>query len=75
MYNNKLQELCQKNSYPLLEYQTTHEGPLHNPLFSSTVTVKSISFTSPEPASTLKASQEFAAMVAFHHFLQNENNS
>jgi hypothetical protein len=54
-------------TYPLPEYQKTHEGPPHNPHFSSTVTVNSISFTSPEPARTLKVSQDFAAMVAFHH--------
>jgi len=75
MYKNKLQELCRKNSYPLPEYQTTREGPPHNPRFSTTVTVNSISFNSSEPARTIKVSQDSAAMVAFHHLELLKNHA
>ncbi|KAI5443651.1 double-stranded RNA-binding protein 6 [Lathyrus oleraceus] len=68
MYKNKLQELCQKKSWCLPVYDTTRAGPPHNPLFTTTVTVNSIPFTSSTPSRTLKLSQNDAAFLAFNHF-------
>ncbi|CAK8533038.1 unnamed protein product [Lathyrus sativus] len=68
MYKNKLQELCQKKSWRLPVYDTTRAGPPHDPLFTTTVTVNSVPFTSSTPSRTLKLSQNDAAFLAFNHF-------
>ncbi|XP_058722672.1 double-stranded RNA-binding protein 1-like isoform X1 [Vicia villosa] len=68
MYKNKLQELCQKKAWSLPSYDTTRDGPPHNPVFTTKVTVNSIPFTSSTPLRTLKLSQNDAAMIAFNHF-------
>ncbi|XP_027187715.1 double-stranded RNA-binding protein 1-like isoform X2 [Cicer arietinum] len=70
MYKVKLQELCHKKSWSLPEYETTREGPPHNPRFTSTVTVNSIPFTTVSPSRSVKLSQNDAAMIAFNHFSQ-----
>ncbi|KAK7380784.1 hypothetical protein VNO78_33303 [Psophocarpus tetragonolobus] len=68
MYKTKLQELCQRKSWPLPCYTKAREGPDHNPSFTSTVTVNGVSFHSPSPARSVKQAQNDAAMLAFHHF-------
>ncbi|CAI8595166.1 unnamed protein product [Vicia faba] len=68
MYKNKLQELCQKKSWTLPVYDTARDGPPHSPLFTTTVTVNSVPFTSLTPSRTSKLSQNDAAMLAFNHF-------
>ncbi|XP_045788987.1 double-stranded RNA-binding protein 1-like isoform X1 [Trifolium pratense] len=72
MYKNKLQELCQKKSWDLPDYETKREGPPHNSRFLTTVTVNSVPFTPPTESRTVKASQNDAAMLAFNHFSQQQ---
>ncbi|WJX29608.1 HLA class II histocompatibility antigen, DR beta 4 chain [Trifolium repens] len=74
MYKNKLQELCHKKSWNLPEYVTTRKGPPHDSRFSTTVTVNSIPFTNPTEWRTVKLSQNEAAMLAFNHFSQQQQN-
>jgi hypothetical protein len=74
MYKNKLQELCQKKAWKLPEYETKREGPPHDARFSTTVTVNSIPFTPPTESRTIKLSQNDAAMLAFNHFSQQQQN-
>ncbi|XP_061371688.1 double-stranded RNA-binding protein 4-like isoform X3 [Gastrolobium bilobum] len=74
MYKTKVQELCQKKSWSLPEYETTREGPDHNRRFTSTVTVNGVPFHSPSPCRTVKESQNTAAMLAFNHFSQPNPN-
>ncbi|KAL2335112.1 hypothetical protein Fmac_016325 [Flemingia macrophylla] len=68
MYKTKIQELCQKRSWPLPTYQNTREGSDHNPRFTSTVTVNGFSFHTPTPTRNVKQAQNDAAMLAFLHF-------
>ncbi|QCD92807.1 hypothetical protein DEO72_LG5g876 [Vigna unguiculata] len=68
MYKTKVQELCQRRSWPLPTYDTTREGPDHDPRFTSTVTVNGASFQTPSPTRNSKSAQNDAAMLAFHHF-------
>ncbi|KAL2335115.1 hypothetical protein Fmac_016328 [Flemingia macrophylla] len=68
MYKTKIQELCQKRSWPLPTYKNNREGPQHNPRFTSTVTVNGVSFHTPTPTRSAKQAQNDAAMLAFHHF-------
>ncbi|XP_057445876.1 double-stranded RNA-binding protein 1-like isoform X2 [Lotus japonicus] len=70
MYKTKLQVLCQKNSWSLPDYETSREGPDHNPRFSSTVTVNGVPFSSASPSCSAKLAQNDAAMLAFIHFSQ-----
>ncbi|XP_027358913.1 double-stranded RNA-binding protein 6-like isoform X2 [Abrus precatorius] len=69
MYKTKIQELCQRRSWRIPEYETTREGPDHNPRFTSTVIVNAIPFRSPTAARTAKQAQNDAAMQAFLHFV------
>ncbi|CAJ1947918.1 unnamed protein product [Sphenostylis stenocarpa] len=68
MYKTKVQELCQRRSWPLPIYDNIQEGPDHNPRFTSTVTVNGVSFQTPSPTRTAKNAQNDAAMLAFLHF-------
>lgn len=68
MYKTKVQELCQRRSWPLPTYDTTREGPDHDPRFTSTVTVNGLSFQTSAPTRNSKSAQNDAAMLAFLHF-------
>ncbi|XP_020221439.1 double-stranded RNA-binding protein 1 [Cajanus cajan] len=68
MYKTKVQELCQRRSWPLPTYTNTREGPDHNPRFTSTVTVNGVSFHTPSATRNAKQAQNDAAMLAFLHF-------
>ncbi|XP_047181239.1 double-stranded RNA-binding protein 1-like [Vigna umbellata] len=68
MYKTKVQELCQRRSWPLPTYDTTREGPDHDPRFTSTVTVNGVSFQTSAPTRNSKSAQNDAAMLAFLHF-------
>ncbi|KAL2335114.1 hypothetical protein Fmac_016327 [Flemingia macrophylla] len=68
MYKTKIQELCEKLSWPLPTYQNNREGPEHNPHFTSTIIVNGVSFHTPTPTRQAKQAQNEAAMLAFLHF-------
>ncbi|XP_057740817.1 double-stranded RNA-binding protein 1-like isoform X2 [Arachis stenosperma] len=67
MYKTKVQELCQKRSWSLPEYETTRDGPDHNPRFTAAVTVNGIRYETPSPCRNSKEAQNNAAMLAFEH--------
>ncbi|MED6145333.1 HLA class II histocompatibility antigen, DR beta 4 chain, variant 2 [Stylosanthes scabra] len=67
MYKTKVQELCQKRSWSLPEYETTRDGPDHNPRFTAAVTVTGIRFETQSPCRSSKEAQNNAAMLAFQH--------
>ncbi|KDP39670.1 hypothetical protein JCGZ_02690 [Jatropha curcas] len=68
MYKTKLQELCHQKIWNLPSYDTTKEGPDHDPRFRVTVTVNGLSFHSQSPFRSSKHAQNDAAKVAFDHF-------
>ncbi|MED6145048.1 HLA class II histocompatibility antigen, DR beta 4 chain [Stylosanthes scabra] len=67
MYKTKVQELCQKRSWSLPEYETTRGGPDHNPGFTAAVTVTGIRFEIQSSCRSSKEAQNNAAMLAFQH--------
>ncbi|KAI9185326.1 hypothetical protein LWI28_006210 [Acer negundo] len=67
MFKSKLQEYCQGKRWELPLYHTIKEGPSHNPLFQTTVTVNGLSFTN-EFCKTTKEGQNNAARLALLHF-------
>ncbi|KAL1291997.1 uncharacterized protein [Arachis hypogaea] len=67
MYKTKVQELCQKRSWSLPEYETTRDGPDHNPRFTAAVTVNGIRYETPSLCRNSKEAQNNAAMLAFEH--------
>ncbi|XP_052111431.1 double-stranded RNA-binding protein 1 isoform X10 [Arachis duranensis] len=67
MYKTKVQELCQKRSWNLPDYETTRDGPDHNPRFTAAVTVNGIRYETPSPCRNSKEAQNNAAMLAFEH--------
>ncbi|XP_020589263.1 double-stranded RNA-binding protein 1-like isoform X2 [Phalaenopsis equestris] len=64
MHKNRLQELCQKRSWPLPTYTASREGPDHNPEFGASVLVSGQTFDSPNLFKSLKEAQNKAAEVA-----------
>ncbi|KAK7267033.1 hypothetical protein RIF29_19697 [Crotalaria pallida] len=70
MYKTKVQELCQRRSWTLPDYQTFRDGPAHNPRYTSTVTVNGLQFQTPQPTRSSKEAQNNAAKLAFNHFSQ-----
>lgn len=65
MFKNQLQEYVQKASLPKPFYETTQEGPAHQPKFTSTVIVNGISYVSPpSDFRNRKAAEHAAARVA-----------
>lgn len=75
MYKTKVQELCQRRSWTLPDYNTTREGPDHDPRFISTVTVNGVSFETPSATRNAKSAQNDAAMLAFLHFSPPSSSS
>ncbi|KAG8648022.1 double-stranded RNA-binding protein 1 isoform X2 [Manihot esculenta] len=63
-YKNLLQELAQKECYPLPSYTTMVSGEAHRPTFVSTVDVEGELFTGQE-ARTKKQAELIAAKVAY----------
>ncbi|XP_077247713.1 double-stranded RNA-binding protein 1-like [Tasmannia lanceolata] len=68
MYKSQLQELCQKKSWGLPKYDSTREGPDHNPRFKASVTVNGESFDCPTFRKSSKEAHNEAAKIAFDHF-------
>ncbi|MED6109734.1 HLA class II histocompatibility antigen, DR beta 4 chain, variant 2 [Stylosanthes scabra] len=75
MYKTKVQELCQKRSWSLPEYETTRDGPDHNPRFTAAVTVSGIRFETPSPCRSSKEAQNNAAMLAFQQLSSQQHPS
>ncbi|KAI9121493.1 hypothetical protein K1719_008526 [Acacia pycnantha] len=68
MYKSKLQELCHRRLWNLPDYQTTKEGPHHNPRYSANITVNGVDFQTPSPYRTSKEAQNNVAKLAYDHF-------
>lgn len=65
LYKNMLQELCQKNGYELPVYKTEKvAGPMHPPIFLSTVTVNGTEFTAMQTFNAIKPAEHAAAKLA-----------
>ncbi|KAK4272345.1 hypothetical protein QN277_020913 [Acacia crassicarpa] len=68
MYKSKLQELCHRRLWNLPDYQTTKEGPHHNPRYSAHITINGVDFLTPSPCRTSKEAQNNVAKLAYDHF-------
>jgi len=66
-YKNLLQELAQKEGFPLPVYATTSDVSNHSAAFISTVEIQGTTFQG-EPGNTKKQAEMNAAKVAFQHF-------
>ncbi|KAI4311417.1 hypothetical protein MLD38_036317 [Melastoma candidum] len=64
VFKSRLQEYAQKMSFPTPVYETTKEGPSHEPSFKSTVTLKNVSYDSLPGFFNRKAAEQSAAEVA-----------
>lgn len=68
MYKSKLQELCHKRNWELPVYATVKDGPDHCPRFTSTVTIKDLTFESPKNlCRSSKESQNLVSKIALDH--------
>lgn len=77
MFKSQLQEYVQKASLPTPVYETTKEGPPHEPKFKSTVIVNGVSYVSPpSDFRNRKAAEHAAARVALEElgFVPNPLN-
>ncbi|XP_075502161.1 double-stranded RNA-binding protein 1-like isoform X3 [Primulina tabacum] len=68
MYKCKLQELCQRKSWNLPEYNTIKDGPDHLPRFKAIAVVNGLDFETPAECSSAKEAQNSVAKVAYDHF-------
>ncbi|CAO2178078.1 unnamed protein product [Urochloa humidicola] len=73
-YKNLLQELVQKQGFPLPVYTTTTNVSSHSGAFLSTVEIQGTTFQG-EPGNTKKQAEMNAAKVAFQHFKDRDKGS
>ncbi|CAO2171623.1 unnamed protein product [Urochloa humidicola] len=73
-YKNLLQELVQKQGFPLPVYTTTTNISSHSGAFLSTVEIQGTTFQG-EPGNTKKQAEMNAAKVAFQHFKDRDKGS
>ncbi|PAN28265.1 hypothetical protein PAHAL_5G140900 [Panicum hallii] len=73
-YKNLLQELAQKEGFPLPVYATTSDVLNHSAAFISTVEIQGTAFQG-EPGNTKKQAEMNAAKVAFQHFKDRDRGS
>ncbi|TKW17030.1 hypothetical protein SEVIR_5G338900v4 [Setaria viridis] len=73
-YKNLLQELAQKEGFPLPVYATTSDVSNHSAAFISTVEIQGTTFQG-EPGNTKKQAEMNAARVAFQHFKDRDKGS
>ena len=71
-YKNLLQELAQKEGFPLPVYATTSVFSNHSAAFISTVEIQGTTFQG-EPGNTKKQAEMNAAKVAFQHFKDSKS--
>lgn len=64
VFKSRLQEYAQKVGFPTPVYETTKEGPSHEPSFKSTVTLNNTSYDSLPGFFNRKAAEQSAAEVA-----------
>ncbi|KAK1300012.1 Double-stranded RNA-binding protein 8 [Acorus calamus] len=73
MFKSRLQEYAQKASIPTPVYDTTRDGPSHEPTFRSSVTVNNIRYDSLPGFFNRKAAEQSAAEVALLEVLKSSN--
>lgn len=73
-YKNLLQELVQKEGFPVPIYDTTSDVSNYSAAFISTVEIQGATFRG-EPGNTKKQAQMNAAKVAFQHFKDRVKDS
>ncbi|RLN24704.1 double-stranded RNA-binding protein 1-like isoform X1 [Panicum miliaceum] len=73
-YKNRLQELAQKEGFPLPVYATTSDVLNHSAAFISTVKIQGTTFQG-EPGNTKNQAEMNAAKVAFQHFKDRDRGS
>ncbi|CAD6229660.1 unnamed protein product [Miscanthus lutarioriparius] len=73
-YKNLLQELLQKEGFPLPSYDTTSDVLNYSAAFISTVEIQGATFRG-EPGNTKKQAEMNAAKVAFQHFKDRVKDS
>jgi len=73
-YKNLLQELAQKEGFPLPVYATTSDVSNHSAAFISTVEIQGTTFQG-ESGNTKKQAEMNAAKVAFQHFKDRDRGS
>ncbi|KAG2592027.1 double-stranded RNA-binding protein 1-like [Panicum virgatum] len=73
-YKNLLQELAQKEGFPLPVYATTSDVSNCSAAFISTVEIQGTTFQG-EPGNTKKQAEMNAAKVAFQHFKDRDRGS
>jgi len=71
-YKNLLQELAQKEGFPLPVYATTSDVSNHSAAFISTVEIQGTTFQG-ESGNTKKQAEMNAAKVAFQHFKDSKS--
>ncbi|GLT60594.1 hypothetical protein SLA2020_333540 [Shorea laevis] len=64
VFKSRLQEYAQKVGYPTPVYETTKEGPSHEPYFRSTVIINDVRYESLPGFFNRKAAEQSAAEVA-----------
>lgn len=75
VFKSRLQEYTQKTGIATPVYETTKEGPSHEPTFRSTVTVNNVRYDSLPGFYNRKAAEQSAAEVAFLAILKSGNMS
>ncbi|KAF8406099.1 hypothetical protein HHK36_008179 [Tetracentron sinense] len=73
VFKSRLQEYAQKASIPTPVYETTKEGPSHEPCFKSTVIVNDVRYDSLAGFFNRKAAEQSAAEIALMDLAKSGN--
>ncbi|XP_042493333.1 double-stranded RNA-binding protein 1-like [Macadamia integrifolia] len=73
IFKSRLQEYAQKAGIPTPVYETTKEGPSHEPSFRSTVIVNNIGYDSLPGFFNRKAAEQSAAEIALMELAKSGN--
>ncbi|XP_011626425.1 double-stranded RNA-binding protein 7 [Amborella trichopoda] len=71
VFKSRLQEYAQKAGIPTPVYETVKEGPSHEPIFRSSVTINDVKYDSLPGFANRKAAEQSAAEVALMELLKS----
>eukprot|EP00252_Welwitschia_mirabilis_P015154 TRINITY_DN3334_c0_g1_i1.p1 TRINITY_DN3334_c0_g1~~TRINITY_DN3334_c0_g1_i1.p1 ORF type:complete len:405 (+),score=100.72 TRINITY_DN3334_c0_g1_i1:226-1440(+) len=72
---SQLQEYAQKASLPAPVYETTKDGPSHEPVFKASVTVNGVKYESSDGFRNRKSAEQAAAHVALQDLVKKTNET
>ncbi|KAF6169788.1 hypothetical protein GIB67_034180 [Kingdonia uniflora] len=68
VYKSRLHELCLQSLWSSPKFDSSKDGPDHNPSFKASVLINGVSFNTSISCKSSKEAQNEAARIAFQHF-------